>query len=690
MIQNILQPPLQELDTEYIVQDGRFLNPRVFDCAPLEQEVSMQTVGELECEQRFGQAELHLDSAHSSISEGFRFIEAEPIDCLGDMDVELEIHATGLNFRDVLTSLGQIPNAVAWKECAGVVTKVGSKCSKFKPGDRIAGIAPASFQARTRFREDTPTPIVHIPSGMSLAAASGIATNFLTAWYSLTDVARIQTGESVLIHSGAGGTGQALIQLAVHCGAEVYTTAPYGRFVKLGLKDILENAKLPMAQFRNNVTYRFFDLSLVLRDRQLHVRAALEAVMRLMGEGKLHPQEPTLVYGVSELEKAYRHMQSGKNLGKIVIEMRHTDIVKTVIKSRPNSSFASNATYLIAGGLGGLGQSKDANSRKYLDQMKGEGVNVQVYACDVAEEGELSTALTDAARHMPPIRGCVANAFNQDVGFESMSHDDWQAAVRPKAQGSWNLHKLLPHGLDFFLMLASMNGVVGHIGQANYAAGNTFQDALAHHRKRCGENAATLDLGLFTFAGRVARDPKLLKIMLSILPHKPITETEFHALLDVYCNPVVCKEKGLPCQVSFGMRPQDEGTALKAYWVGKPMFRYVAQQRLSEGQRERQGQSIDLPAAFRGAESLADATAAVIKALTTKLARTLSVEEDNLNEHKALHQYGVDSLVAVELRTWFAKELQAEVATFDIIGRATITSLAGVAASRSKLPRGWS
>ncbi|RAH59477.1 polyketide synthase [Aspergillus piperis CBS 112811] len=773
MIQNILQPPLQGLDTEYVVRDGRFLNPRVFDCAPLEQAVSMQTAGEIECEQRFGQAELHLDSSHSNISEGFRFIEAESIDCLGDMDVELEIHACGLNFRDVLTSLGQIPNAVAWKECAGVVTKVGSKCTKFKPGDRIAGIAPASFQARTRFPEDTPTPMVHIPSGMDLAAASGIATNFLTAWYSLKDVARIQPGESVLIHSGAGGTGQALIQLAVHCGAEVYTTvgteekkrfimqkypipedhifssrstnfapaimhmtngkgvdvvvnslsgenlirswectAPYGRFVELGLKDILQNAKLPMAQFRNNVTYRFFDLSLVLRDRQLHVRAALEAVMRLMGEGKLHPQEPTLVYGVGELEKAYRHMQSGKNLGKIVIEMRHADIVKTVKKSRPNTSFASNATYLIAGGLGGLGQSminwlvsrgarnililsrsggKDAESRKYLDQLKAGGLNVQVYACDVAEEGELSTALTDAAHHMPPIRGCIQAAMVlQDVGFESMSHDDWQAAVKPKAQGSWNLHKLLPRGLDFFLMLASMNGVVGHIGQANYAAGNTFQDALAHHRKKCGENAATLDLGLFTFAGRVARDPKLLKIMLSILPHKPITEAEFHALLDVYCNPVVCKEKGLPCQVSFGMRSQDEGAALKAYWVGKPMFRYIAQQRLSEGQRERQGQSIDLSAAFRGAESLADATAAVIKALTTKLARTLSVEEDNLNEHKALHQYGVDSLVAVELRNWFAKELQAEVATFDIIGRATITSLAGVAASRSKLPRGWS
>ncbi|RDH32115.1 hypothetical protein BDQ94DRAFT_160155 [Aspergillus welwitschiae] len=713
MIQNILQPPLQGLDTEYVVRDGRFFNQRLFDCPPLEQAVSMQTAGEIEYWVR------------SSISEGFRFIETESIDCLGDLDVELEIHATGLNFRDVLTSLGQIPNAMAGQECAGVVTKLGSKCTRFKPGDRIAGIVPACFQARTIFREDM--PVVHIPSRMSFAAAAGIPTNFITAWCSLAEVARIQPGESVLIHSGAGGTGQAPIQLAVHYGAEVYTTvgteekkslimknfpipgdhifssrstdfasaimhmtngrgvdvvvnslsgeglvqswectAPYGRFVELGLKDILTNAKLPMAPFRKNVSYRFFDLSLLLQDRQSHARAALNAVMDLMYEGNLHPQEPTLLYGVGELEKAYRYMQSGKNLGKIVIELRHTDIVKTVIISRPNSSFEPNATYLVAGGLGGLGQSmidwlvsrgarnililfrsggKDADSQEYLGQLRAGGVKTQVYACDITDERKLRDALADAACHMPPIRGCIQSAMVlQDVGFENMSLEDWQTAVRPKVQGSWNLHKLLPRGLDFFLMLSSMNGIAGHVGQANYAAGNTFQDALAHHRTQCGENAATLDLGLFTFTGRVARDPRLLNIALSLFPHKPITEPEFHALLDVYCNPAVCKEKGLPCQVSFGMRPQYEGASIKAYWVGRPVFRYMAQQRLVQGHSERQGQTIDLPSAFRRAESLADATAA----------------------------------------------LQAEVATFDIIGRATNNSLAGVAASRSKLPRGWS
>ncbi|RAK85777.1 hypothetical protein BO79DRAFT_231135 [Aspergillus costaricaensis CBS 115574] len=767
IIQSILHPPAQGLDTEYTVRDGMILNPRLTDSAQLNEEVSLQLSDQIECERRFGDIPLCLDSSSSSISEGFRFIEAKSTMDLGDTEVELEIHCAGLNFRDILLSLGQIPYAEAWQEGAGLVTRVGSKCTRFKPGDRVVGFVPQPFQARTIFGEDT--PVVHIPPRMSYAEAAGIPTSFLTAWFSLIEVGRIRAGETVLIHSGAGGTGQALIQIALYHKAEIYTTvgteekkklimerypipedhifssrstdfapaimqmtdgkgvdivvnslsgeglvqswectAPYGRFVELGKKDILANAKLPMRRFLKNVTYSCFDLALLQQDHQRVSRAALETVMNLMDEGKLSPQDPTHVYGVGEIEKAYRHMQSGKNYGKIVIEMRKEDIVKTLLKSKSNSSFDSNATYVVAGGLGGLGQSmltwlvgrgarnllllsrsggKGADAQEFLSRLKDDGVNAQVRACDVADERALHAAIDEAASHMPPIRGCIQAAM--DVGFEDMSYSDWQTAVNPKAQGSWNLHKLLPRGLDFFIMLSSMNGIVGHVGQVNYAAGNTFQDALAHHRVQCGENAASLDLGLFTFTGRVARDPRLLKIMLDVFPHKPITEPEFHALLDVYCNPTLCKERGLPCQPSFGMRPH-EGATTKAYWLERPMFRYMAQQRSSEGHRERQGQSINLASAFRGAGSMADATAAVTKALTVKLARTLSVEEGSLDDNKALHQYGVDSLVAVELRTWFSKEVQADVATFDIIGRATITSLAGVATSRSKLPRGWS
>lgn len=143
------------------------------------------------------------------------------------------------------------------------------------------------------------------------------------------------------------------------------------------------------------------------------------------------------------------------------------------------------------------------------------------------------------------------------MAFEDVSYEAWQAAVRPKVQGSWNLHNSMPRGLDFFIMLASMCGLAGNRGQANYGAGNTFQDALAHYRNSIGERATSLDLGLFTFTGRVARDAKIREKTLVVFPQQPVAEKEFHAVLDCYCNPTTCREMQLACQPCLGMHPRD-------------------------------------------------------------------------------------------------------------------------------------
>ena len=115
--------------------------------------------------------------------------------------------------------------------------------------------------------------------------------------------------------------------------------------------------------------------------------------------------------------------------------------------------------------------------------------------------------------------------------FEQMKLDQWKDAVWPKVQGSWNLHKLLPSGLDFFIMLSSISGIMGNRGQANYAAGNTFMDALAHHRVHSGERATSLNLGFFLSAGVVKESAALEKHYASGLPFTPVTESQLHSLL---------------------------------------------------------------------------------------------------------------------------------------------------------------
>ena len=87
-----------------------------------------------------------------------------------------------------------------------------------------------------------------------------------------------------------------------------------------------------------------------------------------------------------------------------------------------------------------------------------------------------------------------------------MSFDDWTSCVQPKVQGSRNLDTLLPAGLDFFILFASVAGILGSGGQANYAAGNTFMDALAQQRVARGEKPVSLDLGWMKSEGVVCRE----------------------------------------------------------------------------------------------------------------------------------------------------------------------------------------
>lgn len=85
--------------------------------------------------------------------------------------------------------------------------------------------------------------------------------------------------------------------------------------------------------------------------------------------------------------------------------------------------------------------------------------------------------------------------FFEDAVLEKMTFDDWKLSVEPKVHGSWNLHTLLPQGMDFFICLSSISGIVGSGGQANYAAANTYMDAFVRYRIMRGEKATSLDLG---------------------------------------------------------------------------------------------------------------------------------------------------------------------------------------------------
>ncbi|WP_157560832.1 zinc-binding dehydrogenase, partial [Micromonospora sp. M42] len=133
------------------------------------------------------------------------------------------------NFRDVLIGLGMYPDpaAVMGSEGAGVVVEVGPGVTDLAPGDRVLGMFEPAFAPEVIATRDL---VAKIPAGWSFAQAASVPVVFLTAYYALRDLAGLRSGESVLIHNGAGGVGMAAIQLARHWGATVHATASPGKW----------------------------------------------------------------------------------------------------------------------------------------------------------------------------------------------------------------------------------------------------------------------------------------------------------------------------------------------------------------------------------------------------------------------------------------------------------------------------
>lgn len=270
----------------------------------------------------------------------------------------------------------------------------------------------------------------------------------------------------------------------------------------------------------------------------------------------------------------------------------------------------------------------------------------------------------------------------RDAVFESISHQSWHESLSPKVQGSWNLHELLPKGMDFFIMLSSLTGILGTTGQASYAAGNTFQDSMARHRVGLGEKATSLNLGVINFAGAVMEDARLTDIWIKKSKLPPVTEAHYHGLLSTYCDPNISNLTSRHHQVAVGL--SSPAILSNEQWKMEPIVRHMLTNKSLEEVEEEQSNSKGALSLLQ-ANTLAEANTTVTELFVQKLSVALGIASADIDSNKPLHQYGVDSLVAVELRGWFSKELQAELGVFEIIGGATMASVAQLATRKSKL-----
>ena len=330
-------------------------------------------------------------------------------------------------------------------------------------------------------------------------------------------------------------------------------------------------------------------------------------------------------------------------------------------------------------------------ARTFVQELREQGAHIETPICDISQTTPLLRVISELSLRMPPIKGCIQSSMVlKDSIFEQMSHDNWVKALQPKLNGSANLHYALPKGMDFFIMLSSIAGAIGSTTQANYASGCAYQDALAHHRVGLGEKATTLNLGMMTDDGVLTENTKMMNIMKSTGYLLGIGQKELYALLEHYCDPSMMISTPLTTQVVIGF---DVPASLEAKGIHLPTFMrrplfsslYNVGTVPVEKNTSTEGSEVSIANHLAAANTLDEAADIICNALKAKLSNALAIPLENLDSGKTLYMYGVDSLVAVELRNWISQTVDADVAIFEILGNTNFEDIAILVARNSRV-----
>jgi NADPH:quinone reductase-like Zn-dependent oxidoreductase/SAM-dependent methyltransferase/acyl carrier protein len=474
-------------------------------------------------------------------------------------EVEISVHATALNFRDVLQSLGVINlDAPIGTDCAGVILRTGGAVTDLAPGDEVVAIAAGCFASHAIAPREL---IIRKPEKLSFAEAAAQSVAYLTADYCLNEIGRVRSRERVLIHAAAGGVGLAALHLCQRAGAEVIATAGSdkkraflrslgvehvydsrsldfaqqisgkvdivlnslaagavdagmellksdGRFIELGKTDLRDPALV--AKKWPGVQYLPVDLTPLFTARSPWVAERLSTILHEVAAGLL-PLLPTSVFESAEVREAFRYMARAEHIGRIVVQRKNAN--------------RFNGTHLITGGMRGIGlrlaewlsengarelvllgrHAPQAAAGEAIARLRAKGVSVKVLQGDIAVPEVAARAVQLAGTNLRGVwhsAGVLDNAHIEEQSWERM-----HTVFRPKVDGAWNLHTLtLGMRLDYFVLFSSWASIGGSYGQANHCAANAFLDGLAHFRRAQGLPALSVNWGAWGETGAASGD----------------------------------------------------------------------------------------------------------------------------------------------------------------------------------------
>ena len=489
--------------------------------------------------------------------------------------------------------------------------------------------------------------------------------------------------------------------------------------VDIGKRDMIGRGQLALAPFEDNRVFIGGEVSRLLVTHKPTVARLLELTLEQYRKGNFKPITPVTTFDATHIEDAFRLMQKGSHMGKIVIKFPEENTLP-LTSTVPVPNFRGDVSYLLVGGLGGLGKaiaswmashgaknlmflSRSAGNSEedqaYLKELKAMGCSSQCFPCDVADHDVVESAVNQASL---PIAGVMQMAMVlRDVGVMGMDLDSWNAAVRPKVEGTWNLHNLLPKDMDFFVLFSSVGGTFGYYGQSNYASANTFLDSFVQYRQNLGLAASVMDIGPVDDVGYVSRTPATRETLLATL-ETLLTEQDFldtlqlaiarssttyaperrNSPLSGHQNPshiVQALESRIPI-----MDPQNSSMWKRDHRMA--IYRNIQKYSAVEATEVAEHLKQFLSTVVSDPSKLDEKSSAdiIAKELGKCVSSFLMKGDEEIDLSLTLTAAGVDSLVAIEVRNWWKQNLGVDVSVLELMGGGSVEQLGELAAKRIK------
>ncbi|KAI0803350.1 polyketide synthase-like protein [Xylaria sp. FL0064] len=495
--------------------------------------------------------------------------------------------------------------------------------------------------------------------------------------------------------------------------------AEFGRFVEVGKRELHDAGRLNMRGFLRNSTFTAFDLEdLIFSENESHRQLVAHLVHQALElyRSQVIRLPPIRTFDVNQISQAYRYFSTRDRVGKVVISLERPDSLIRVSETKYSTVLDSEKVYLLVGCLGGLGRSL---SRWIMARGARDFVFLQRSGCTKPEAKQLVSALRKAGAHVSVVTGDVADrdavdraimackASRKMIGgvvqaamglseaiFSQMTNEAWHIGVRCKWAGTWNLHNALDfhaESPEFFLMTSSNSGSVGVATEANYCASNAFLDAFARWRRSRGRPAISIGLGMISEVGYLHENPDI-KAILVRRGVQAMPENEFLQLVDIGLtqdlsffqgatqNEAVVTGHILSGLESVGFRKLlAEGFDVTNLPLQDPRSRWLAESLAAEqrelaadgeetGQLGRADAETDLISALRGEADPVLVYAMVLQLVRGHFANLILVSADQIDDSSLLSQFGLDSMLAAEFRTWFWNTFRVDIPFLDILG----------------------